>query len=129
MPSDDVIEILGALVSFNTTSRNSNLNLVDWVISSLEKEGARIRITHDDTSTKANILATLGPDNVPGVVLSAHTDVVPVDGQAWSSDPFHLVEHDGRLYGRGTVDMKGFVACERSEIAAGVEVCVRSQMK
>jgi len=111
MPRDNVIELLGSLVSFDTTSRNSNLNLVDWAVSSLKKAGARIRVTHDDTSTKANILATLGPDDSPGVVLSAHTDVVPVDDQAWSSDPFQLVEREGRLHGRGAVDMKGFIAC------------------
>jgi acetylornithine deacetylase len=111
MPSDNVIEILGSLVSYDTTSRNSNGDLVDWVVTLLEREGARIRITRDDTSTKANILATFGPCDVPGVVLSAHTDVVPVDGQAWSSDPFQLVERDHRLYGRGTADMKGFAAC------------------
>jgi acetylornithine deacetylase len=111
MPSENVIDILRSLVSYDTTSRNSNLGLIDWVVSLLEKQGARIRLTHDDASTKANVLATFGPDDVSGILLSAHTDVVPVDGQVWSSDPFHLVERDNRLYGRGAVDMKGFVAC------------------
>jgi acetylornithine deacetylase len=111
MPSEDVIDILGSLVAYDTTSRNSNLDLIDWVVSLLKRQGARIRLTHDDASTKANVLATFGPDDVSGILLSAHTDVVPVDGQVWSSDPFQLVERDNRLYGRGAVDMKGFVAC------------------
>ena len=125
MPSDDVIEILASLVSYDTTSRNSNADLVDWVVSFLERQGVRTRFTHDDTSTKANILATFGPDDVPGVLLSAHTDVVPVDGQAWTSDPFHLVERDTRLYGRGTVDMKGFIAC----CLAGAPRWVKASLK
>jgi acetylornithine deacetylase len=105
------IDRLRTLVAFDTTSRNSNLALVDWVVRLLDEAGARIRLTYDDARAKANVLASFGPDVPGGVLLSAHTDVVPVDGQVWSCAPFELTERDGRLYGRGTADMKGFVAC------------------
>jgi acetylornithine deacetylase len=107
----EAISVLGALIGFDTTSRNSNLNLVDWVVDYLTRHGARIRVTHDEAGSKANVLASFGPADVSGVVLSGHTDVVPVDAQVWSSDPFTLSERDGKLYGRGTADMKGFDAC------------------
>src|SRR6266705_7095391 len=102
------IDLLRKLVAFDTTSRNSNLELVDWVIPLLEGAGARIRLTHDDPRTKANVLASFGPDVPGGILLSAHTDVVPVDGQDWGSAPFELTERNGRLRGRGAADMKGF---------------------
>jgi acetylornithine deacetylase len=107
----DAISILRTLVGFDTTSRLSNLALTDWAVAYLKEFGARIRLTWDDDRSKANILASFGPDRDGGVVLSGHTDVVPVDGQDWMTDPFELVECSGRLHGRGTVDMKGFVAC------------------
>ncbi len=97
------------LVGFDTTSANSNLNLIVFAAEWLESCGARVRLTHDETSQKANLFATLGPYDKAGVILSGHTDVVPVDGQAWSSDPFRLEERSGRLFGRGTADMKGFL--------------------
>jgi acetylornithine deacetylase len=103
--------ILRKLVSFDTTSRNSNLPLVEWVADYLRAAGARVQLIYSAGNNKANILATIGPDRAGGVVLSGHTDVVPVDGQEWSSDPFTLVERDGRLHGRGCSDMKGFIAC------------------
>jgi acetylornithine deacetylase len=106
-----VIDRLRTLVAFDTTSRNSNLDLVDWVVHLLDAAGARIRLTYDDTRAKANVLASFGPNVPGGILLSAHTDVVPVDGQVWSCAPFELTERDGRLYGRGAADMKGFVAC------------------
>jgi acetylornithine deacetylase len=106
-----VVELLRRLVAFDTTSRNSNLELVRWAVSQLEAIGARIRLTYDDSRTKANLLASFGPDRPGGILVSAHTDVVPVDGQVWQSDPFRLTEQGDRLYGRGAVDMKGFVAC------------------
>jgi acetylornithine deacetylase len=106
----DTIAILERLVGFDTTSHRSNLNLVDWAISYLEQLGARLRVSHDDSGSKANILASFGPNCAGGIVLSGHTDVVPAEGQAWSSDPFRLVERGARLYGRGAADMKGFVA-------------------
>jgi acetylornithine deacetylase len=105
------VELLRTLVAFDTTSRNSNLALVRWAVARLTDAGARISLTHDATGTKANVLACFGPDVPGGIVLSAHTDTVPVDGQIWSSDPFTLTERDGRFYGRGAADMKGFVAC------------------
>jgi acetylornithine deacetylase len=104
------IDILARLVSFDTTSRGSNLALIDWVEAYLAEHGvASRRITNHD-GDKSNLLASIGPAVAGGVVLSGHTDVVPVDGQPWTSDPFALTERDGRLYGRGAADMKGFIA-------------------
>src|SRR4051812_1306986 len=106
----DAIAMLGRLVAFDTTSRASNLALIAHVEGLLGSLGvAATRVPNADGS-KANLYATLGPATEGGVVLSGHTDVVPVDGQPWTSDPFALTERDGRLYGRGTCDMKGFLA-------------------
>src|SRR5262249_58018574 len=105
------IEILAALVGFDTTSRNSNLPLIAWVEDYLDGLGIPHERVFDATRQKANLWATVGPKDVSGYILSGHTDVVPVDGQDWSHDPFHLVSRDGRLYGRGATDMKGFLAC------------------
>jgi acetylornithine deacetylase len=105
-----VIEILSRLVAFDTTSRNSNLPLIAWVEDYLRPLGFRLERLPDATGTKANLWASIGPEDRPGIILSGHTDVVPVDGQAWSGDPFTLREADGRLYGRGACDMKGFLA-------------------
>ncbi|ANH04478.1 acetylornithine deacetylase [Shinella sp. HZN7] len=103
-------DILARLVAEPTISRRSNLALLDHVEGLLHPAGARIeRFAHPDGS-RANLWASIGPEGPGGVVLSGHTDVVPVEGQAWSSDPFTLTERNGRLYGRGTADMKGFVA-------------------
>lgn len=107
----DCISMLEKLVSFDTTSRNSNMELIDYVREELNALGVESRLTFNDEKTKANLWATIGPSDKGGVVLSGHTDVVPVDGQDWTSDPFTLTEHDGRLFGRGTCDMKGYVAC------------------
>jgi acetylornithine deacetylase len=104
-------EILEALVGFDTTSRNSNLALIAWVEDYLDRFGVVHERIFDATGAKANLWSTIGPPAVPGYILSGHTDVVPVDGQDWSHDPFHLAERDGRLYGRGAADMKGFLAC------------------
>jgi acetylornithine deacetylase len=104
------IDTLAKLVAFDTTSRDSNLALIQYVEALLSELGvAATRVPNAD-GRKANLYATLGPQTEGGIVLSGHTDVVPVDGQAWSSDPFTLTERDGRLFGRGTCDMKGFVA-------------------
>ncbi len=107
----DCITMLEKLVAFDTTSRNSNLELIEFVRNELEQIGVDTRLTFNEEKTKANLWATIGPQKRGGVVLSGHTDVVPVDGQDWASDPFKLVERDGRLFGRGSADMKGFVAC------------------
>jgi acetylornithine deacetylase len=111
MSAEKSIEVLEALVSFDTTSRNSNLNLIEWVEGYLDSLGVAHRRIPDPTLPKSNLWATIGPAEVPGYILSGHTDVVPVDGQDWSSDPFRLTERGGRLYGRGATDMKGYVAC------------------
>jgi acetylornithine deacetylase len=104
------IDILAKLVAFDTTSRGSNLALIAYVEAELAKLGVTGRRVPNEEGTKANLFATIGPDAPGGVVLSGHTDVVPVDGQPWSSNPFTLTPRDGRLYGRGTCDMKGFLA-------------------
>ena len=103
------IETLRKLIEFPTVSRDSNLELIHFARDRLTELGADCRLTYDDDRRKANLFATLGPPRA-GIVLSGHTDVVPVDGQDWSTNPFELVEKEGRLYGRGTADMKGFVA-------------------
>ncbi|WP_159586372.1 acetylornithine deacetylase [Chelativorans xinjiangense] len=104
-------QILADLVAFPTVSADSNLALIAYAAEILSDAGARISMHHDETGAKANLFATLGPEGDGGIVLSGHTDVVPVDGQEWTGDPFTLREVDGRLYGRGTCDMKGFIAC------------------
>lgn len=99
------------LVAFDTVSSNSNIELIDWVANRLADHGVRAVVQHADEPGKANLFATIGPTDRPGLMLSGHSDVVPVAGQDWSSDPFVLTERSGRLYGRGSADMKGFIAC------------------
>lgn len=108
--SSEAIEVLERLVAFDTTSDRSNLELVDWVEAYLADRGVRSWRLPDDEGRKANLLARVGPDAPGGVVLSGHTDCVPVEGQPWSQDPFVLTRRGDRLVGRGTTDMKGFVA-------------------
>jgi acetylornithine deacetylase len=105
----DALELVKTLIGFDTTSRCSNLELIAFARDLLEKSGARCRLTPDATGQKANLFASFGPDGDGGIVLSGHTDVVPVDGQDWSSDPFKAEVRGSRLYGRGACDMKGFV--------------------
>jgi len=109
-PSPSSLAMLRRLIAFDTVSRNSNLDLIHWIADYLRDHGVESRLVHDETGKKANLYATVGPEDRPGYLLSGHTDVVPIDGQEWHSDPFTLIEHDGRLYGRGTSDMKSFVA-------------------
>ena len=104
------MEMLRRLIAFDTTSRNSNLELIDFVRNHLDGFGIAGELVPDATGKKANLYATIGPKDRPGICLSGHTDVVPIDGQDWSTDPWKLTERDGLLYGRGTCDMKGFVA-------------------
>jgi len=104
------IAMLEKLVSFDTVSRNSNLAFIEFVQDLLKKHGVESRLVHNDDKTKANLLATIGPRVEGGVVLSGHTDVVPVDDQEWHTNPFDVVEKNGLLYGRGTSDMKSFLA-------------------
>lgn len=103
-------EILETLVAFPTVSRDSNLALVDWVEEYLADFGVTAHRVYDPTGRKAAIYAHIGPQVEGGIILSGHTDVVPVDGQEWDTDPFTVTERGGRLYGRGTCDMKGFNA-------------------
>lgn len=103
-------DTLARLIAFDTVSERSNLEIIDDLATVLEAAGARVKTYSDETGLKANLFATLGPEGDGGIVLSGHTDVVPTEDQDWSSDPFKMVERDAALYGRGTCDMKGFVA-------------------
>jgi len=105
-----VLDTVGRLVAFDSTSRKSNLHIIDFLKERLASLGAECRLTHDDEGKKANLYASLGPTDRPGIMLSGHTDVVPTDGQDWSSDPYRLVERDRKLFGRGSADMKSFLA-------------------
>lgn len=107
---DNTVSLLERLIAFPTISERSNLEMIVHLAQRLEDAGARVEIYHDETGKKANLFATLGPNVDGGIVLSGHTDVVPVAEQTWSSDPFEMREEDGRLFGRGTCDMKGFIA-------------------
>jgi acetylornithine deacetylase len=104
-------EILNRLLAFDTVSSQPNLALMDYVRALLEAEGIGVMLIPDGSGGKANLYATVGPQGAGGVMLSGHTDVVPVDGQAWTVPPFAMTERDGKVYGRGAADMKGFVAC------------------
>lgn len=108
---ETAIAALGELIAFPTVSADSNLDLIAWAQARLDALGARTQMTLDPGGRKANLFATIGPMVDGGVVLSGHTDVVPVEGQPWASDPFAMRAADGRLYGRGACDMKGFIAC------------------
>lgn len=118
-------EILDRLVAFPTVSRESNLELITWVEDYLASHGVKATRVYNEDRTKAALFANVGPELPGGVILSGHTDVVPVDGQNWSSDPFTVEERNGRLYGRGTCDMKGFNALALAAVplvmAAGVK--------
>ncbi|MEQ8738302.1 MAG: M20/M25/M40 family metallo-hydrolase [Hoeflea sp.] len=103
-------DILTGLVSFPTVSRDTNLPLVDWVEAYLDDFGIHSKRIMSPCGEKAHLYAQVGPNVDGGVILSGHTDVVPVDGQAWSTDPWTLTERDGKLFGRGACDMKGFDA-------------------
>ncbi len=117
-PSAKTVDMLAHLIGFDTTSRLSNMALVNFVRAHLDAHGVRYDVIPNADGTKANLYATIGPDGPDGIVLSGHTDVVPVDEQTWSSDPFTLDLRDGRYYGRGTSDMKGFVAAVLAKVPA-----------
>ena len=123
-----VSEYLAKLVSFPTVSRDSNLALIDWMEDVLTRMGARCNRTWNEDRRKANLWAGLGPEGPGGVVLSGHTDVVPVDGQDWHSDPFMVSARDGRLYGRGTTDMKGFAAVVLAVLARAQLTALRQPL-
>ncbi len=109
--TQDVIAILERLVSFETISARSNLDIVNYIQDYLKAQNIDAHLSYDDTGERANIHAVIGPSVDGGVVLNGHTDVVPVEGQVWTTDPFVLRQDNERLYGRGAVDMKGFLAC------------------
>ena len=104
-------QLLQTVVEFDTTSRESNLQLIEFVRDYLAGFGVTSELVYNEERSKANLFASIGPQELAGIVLSGHTDVVPVDGQAWSVPPFELTERDGKLFGRGTADMKGYIAC------------------
>ena len=111
MPAlEEVKKILAKLISFDTTSRLSNLALIEYIQQYLNSFNIKSTLVFNTAKNKANLYASIGPDKEGGIVLSGHTDVVPVDGQEWNSDPFLMTENDGLLFGRGTSDMKGFIA-------------------
>lgn len=118
-------DILDRLVSFDTTSCNSNLALIDWVRAYLDGLGVSYRVSTDPAGQKANLHAIIGRPGPGGIALSGHVDTVPVEGQAWTADPFRLRRQDSRLIGRGTADMKGFVAASLAAVpgflAAGLQ--------
>jgi acetylornithine deacetylase len=118
-------ELLERLIGFATVSRDSNLELIAFIRHYLAELGVESELFYNPERTKANLFATIGPRDRGGVVLSGHTDVVPVDGQVWTVEPFRLTERDGRLYGRGTADMKGFIA----SVLAAVPVFLKRTLK
>jgi acetylornithine deacetylase len=106
----ETFAMIERLIGFDTTSRDSNLGLIEWTRDYLKAYGIESRLTYDATGKKANLFATVQKGNKPGIVLSGHTDVVPVDGQNWASDPFKAIVKDDKIYGRGTCDMKSYLA-------------------
>ncbi len=110
LPAAATVDMLKALVSFDTTSYRSNLDLIDYVNGYLKGHGVDTRLDFNSDKTKANLYAVIGAADRGGVALSGHTDVVPVEGQTWTLDPWRMCEKEGRYYGRGTTDMKGFIA-------------------
>ncbi len=109
-PSADVMAMIERLIAFPTVSRDSNLGLIEWTRDYLAGLGVQSRLTYDATGKKANLFATVGGGSRPGLVLSGHTDVVPVEGQAWDTDPFNATIVGDKLYGRGVADMKSYIA-------------------
>ena len=114
-------EILQRLIGFPTVSRDSNLAMIDYIQDYLGQYGIKASLTYNDDRSKANLHAQFGPPGVPGVMLSGHSDVVPVDGQQWSVEPFSLTAKEQRLYGRGSADMKGFIAAVLAMVPVAVE--------
>lgn len=125
MSSAGSLQLLERLVGFATVSRDSNLELIEFIQDYLRRAGVHSELFYNPERTKANLFATIGPRDRGGIVLSGHTDVVPVDGQAWTVSPFQLTMRDGRLYGRGTADMKGFIACVLASVPALLEKPLR----
>ena len=117
--------LLARLVAFDTTSTTSNLQLIDFVRNLLDDHGIGSQLVHNDDHSRANLYATIGPLDIGGVMLSGHTDVVPTTGQDWNSDPYQLKTEDKLLIGRGSCDMKGFIAC----VLAGLPLMTAEQLQ
>ncbi len=107
---ENTVDFLNDLIAFPTVSADSNLDMIDHLAERLESAGAKVDIFHDETGTKANLFGTIGPEADGGIVLSGHSDVVPAVEADWTNDPFDMIKRDEKLYGRGTCDMKGFIA-------------------
>ena len=122
-------ELMAKLISFPTVSRDSNLDLIDWVEGYLASHGVTATRVPNDDGTKAALYAHIGPQLDGGVVLSGHTDVVPVDGQAWDTDPFVTTEIDGKIYGRGTCDMKGFDALALFAVPLAIKAGIKRPLQ
>ena len=121
LPSDDALAWAQRLVRFNTVSHESNLPMIECMADHLRSLGVQPRLTWDEERRKANLFATLGEGKPGGVILSGHTDTVPWDGQAWTTDPLGAEVRDGRLYGRGSADMKGYIGVAVSQARAILE--------
>ena len=121
----ETIDILKHLVGFKTVSGTSTKEINKFIIEYLEKHDVEAILSYDEDRKRANIFATIGPEIDGGVLFNGHTDVVPVTGQKWTTDPFKLTQIDDRLYGRGSVDMKGFLAC----MLASVPMFKRANLK
>jgi acetylornithine deacetylase len=119
------VELLKTLVGFDTTSREPNLQLIEFVRDYLARFDVPCELVYNNERSKANLFASIGPVDQPGIVLSGHTDVVPADGQPWTVPPFALTERDGKLFGRGTADMKGYIACVLALVPALVSAPLR----
>jgi len=124
----DSIAILERLIAFPTVSRDSNLDLIFYASDLLGASGIACRIIHSADGHKANLFATIGPADKAGIMLSGHTDVVPVDGQNWTLPPFELTTRDGKLYGRGAADMKGFVASALATCLKASKMALRTPL-
>jgi acetylornithine deacetylase len=121
MSERSTLVLLNALIGFPTVSRDSNLELIAFIRDYLQALGVQSELFYNAERTKANLFATIGPSDRGGIVLSGHTDVVPIDGQPWTVDPFRLSATNDRLYGRGTADMKGFIASVLSAVPTFLE--------
>ncbi|MDX8441354.1 acetylornithine deacetylase [Mesorhizobium australafricanum] len=124
----DSIDILARLIAFPTVSRDSNLDLIGYAADLLGASGVACQIIHSADGHKANLFATIGPADKPGIMLSGHTDVVPVDGQNWTLPPFAMTERDGKLFGRGAADMKGFVASALAACLKASKMALRTPL-
>ena len=120
MPQSDTLDILERLIAFDTVSSRSNIALIEFIEQYLAKLNLTGIRSGSEPEHKANLIVTIGPPDIPGIILSGHTDVVPVEGQAWTSPPFTATRLEHRIYGRGTADMKGFLACI---LAAAPRMC------